>query len=163
MPNPISQYLMIGKLIALLGAVAIICWQSSQIHRWHKQFTSEHAAHERDIAAYRQAQIDATAKNKAHVADVEAQQQRISDERLKDANNRLARLSDELRARGPAAQSHPNGAGSPALPNPSGGTADPAGLCLSPSQLLRAAQDEERHSQLIQWVEQQLSVDPNKP
>ena len=37
MPNPLSQYLMIGKLIALLGCVALICWQSSQIHRWHKQ------------------------------------------------------------------------------------------------------------------------------
>jgi len=35
--NPLTQYLMIGKLVALLGAIAIICWQSSQIHRWHKQ------------------------------------------------------------------------------------------------------------------------------
>lgn len=35
--SPISQYLMIGKLVALLGAIAIICYQSSQIHRWHKQ------------------------------------------------------------------------------------------------------------------------------
>jgi hypothetical protein len=37
MPNPLSQYLMIGKLVALLGCIALICWQSSQIHRWHKQ------------------------------------------------------------------------------------------------------------------------------
>jgi hypothetical protein len=31
----ISQYLAIGKLFALLGAVALICFQSSQIHKWH--------------------------------------------------------------------------------------------------------------------------------
>jgi len=33
--NPLSQYLMIGKLVALLGCIALICWQSSQIHKWH--------------------------------------------------------------------------------------------------------------------------------
>lgn len=35
--NPLSQYLVIGKLVALLGAIAIICFQSSQIHKWHLQ------------------------------------------------------------------------------------------------------------------------------
>jgi hypothetical protein len=34
--NPLTQYLMIGKLVALLGCIALICYQSSQIHRWHK-------------------------------------------------------------------------------------------------------------------------------
>jgi hypothetical protein len=27
---------MIGKLLALLAAIALICWQSSQIHKWHE-------------------------------------------------------------------------------------------------------------------------------
>jgi hypothetical protein len=115
-----------------------------------------------DRKAYTQAQLDAAAKNKAHVADVEAQQKRISDERLKDANDRLNRLAGELRARGPAAKSHSNGAGSSPVSSPAGGTDGSSGLCLSSDQLLRAAQDEERHDQLITWVEQQLGVDPNK-
>jgi hypothetical protein len=121
------------------------------------------SARHADQQAYAKAQADAQAKNKAHVANVEAQQQRISDERLKDANDRLARLAGELRARGPAAQGHSNGAGPSPLPDPASGTDDSSGLCLSPAQLLRAAEDEERHDQLIQWIEQQLKVDPNKP
>jgi hypothetical protein len=28
---------MIGKLVALLGAIALICYQSSQIHKWHER------------------------------------------------------------------------------------------------------------------------------
>jgi predicted negative regulator of RcsB-dependent stress response len=27
---------MIGKLVALLGAIALICYQGSQIHKWHQ-------------------------------------------------------------------------------------------------------------------------------
>ena len=154
----------------MFGAALILAgWQyigrrAEQRHaaKLQAQLSKCTAGREADRAAYRQAQIDAEAKNKAHVADVEAQQKRISDERLKDANDRLSRLAGELRARGPAAQSHPNGAGSPPVSSPSGGASNPAQLCLSPDQLLRAAQDEERHSQLIQWIDQQLGVDPNK-
>jgi hypothetical protein len=129
---------------------------------WRKQFNSEHSGRLADRTAYTNAQAAAAAQNKAHVADVEAQQQRISDERLKDANDRLARLAGELRARGPAAQGHSSGAGSPALPGSASGVDAAPGLCLSSEQLLRAAQDEERHAQLIQWIEQQLKVNPNK-
>jgi hypothetical protein len=130
--------------------------------RWHHQYTAEHAGRLADRTAYETAQKQAQAQNKAHVAAVEAQQKRISDERLKDANARLTRLADELRARGPAAQGFAHGAGSPALPGSASGTSSAAGLCLSPEQLLRAAQDEERHDQLIQWIEQQMRVNPNK-
>lgn len=31
--NPLSSYLMIGKLLALLAAIGIICGMNSQIHR----------------------------------------------------------------------------------------------------------------------------------
>jgi hypothetical protein len=35
-------------------------------------------------------------------------------------------------------------------------------VCLSPADRLLAAQNEERHDQLIDWVIQQSKVDPNK-
>src|SRR6476646_6207167 len=68
-------------------------------------------AREADRAAYAKAQKDAQAKNAAHVADVEAQQKRINDERVQSLNDRLGRLAGELRAHGPAAQGHSGGAG----------------------------------------------------
>jgi hypothetical protein len=34
-------------------------------------------------------------------------------------------------------------------------------MCLSPADRLRAAENEERHDELIDWVEQQSKVDPN--
>jgi hypothetical protein len=41
--NPFSQYLAIGKLLAFLGAIGIICAQSSMIHRAREHYKSEHA------------------------------------------------------------------------------------------------------------------------
>jgi hypothetical protein len=152
---------MIGKLVALLGAIALICWQSSQIHRWHTHYDDEHAARVLDQKAYRQAQADAAAKNKADIAAAAQKQKDISNAQVATLNDRLARLSDELRARGPAAQSHPVEPGVPQTGNASPGTPGAPGLCLSPDQLLRAAQDEERHNELIDWVLKQSSIDPN--
>jgi len=128
---------------------------------WRRQFDAEHSGRLADRQAYAKAQADAKAANLAHVTDVEAQQKRISDERLKDANDRLARLADELRARGPAAQGSSGRTSPPKVPGSASGTPQTPGLCLSPEQLLRAAQDEERHDQLITWIEQQMKVDPN--
>jgi hypothetical protein len=153
----------IALVIACL--VLLVANRAEERHsaKLQSQLTLCSQGREADRLAYRKAQNDAAAKNKAHVADVEAQQKRISDEREKSLNDHLARLADELRARGPAAQGHPNGAGSPPVPKPASGTPEAPSLCLSSEQLLRAAQDEERHDQLIQWVEQQMKVDPNKP
>lgn len=151
-------------VLALSTIVVTIHDRAEKRHSAHleKQLRNCVSARHADRIAYAKAQADAQAKNAAHIADIEAQQKRISDARLKDANDRLSRLADELRKRGPAAQGHSNGAGSSKVPDPSGGTPGSSGLCLSPSQLLRAAQDEERHNQLIDWIEEQLAIDPNK-
>jgi hypothetical protein len=114
-----------------------------------------------DRAVYEKAQADATAKNKADLAAAAQKQKDISNAQVATLNDRLARLSDELRARGPAAQSHPVEPGVPQTGNASPGTPGAPGLCLSPDQLLRAAQDEERHNELIDWVLKQSSIDPN--
>jgi acyl-coenzyme A synthetase/AMP-(fatty) acid ligase len=161
------------RSIAEIGCIALALFAGLQTirvaaeqrhaHKVEAQLSKCTAAREADRRAYAKAQADAAAKNKAHVAEVEAQQKRITDETVASLNDRLSRLAGELRAHGPAAQSHPNGAGSPALPKPASGTSEAPGLCLSPEQLLRAAQDEERHDQIIQWIEQQMTIDPNKP
>lgn len=150
-------------VLGLACLVLFVAHRSEQRHaaKLETQLSKCTEGRKADRDAYAKAQSDAAAKNKAHVADVEAQQKRISDARLKDANDRLSRLAGELRARGPAAQGAANGAGSPTVPNPASGADAAPGLCLSPDQLLRAAQDEERHSQLIQWIEEQLKIDPN--
>jgi hypothetical protein len=152
---------MIGKLIALLGAIALICWQSSQIHRWHKQYESEHIGRMTDRAAYEQAQKQAEAKNLADIQRTEQRQKEISDARVADLNARLERITRELR-------DNPTAKGSAGrTPVPEIGPApcrayDPAWLCLSPADRLLAAQNEERHDQLITWNEQQMKVDPEK-
>ena len=152
----------------VLGIACLVLFVANGAEKRHSvklqtQLTKCSQGRDADRLAYRKAQADAAAKNKAHVADVEAKQKRITDETVASLNDRLSRLTGELRAHGPAAQSHPNGAGSPALPKPASGTSETPGLCLSSEQLLRAAQDEERHDQLIDWVEQQMKVDPNAP
>src|SRR5690242_15832884 len=101
-PMTLSQYLAIGKLVGILAAVAIICWQSSQIHKWHQQ--SDHCADARrlDRQSYETAQNDAAAKNREQVAAVEQQYKRNSDNE-KDAYLRdLAELR-RLRSQAPAA------------------------------------------------------------
>jgi anti-sigma28 factor (negative regulator of flagellin synthesis) len=87
---------MIGKLIALLGAIAIICWQSSQIHKWHENATHCGEARAADRTSYEQAQKTAEALNKAQVERVKSQQQRITDDVEANLSARLERLRREL-------------------------------------------------------------------
>jgi hypothetical protein len=145
-------------LIALLGAIALICWQSSQIHKWHENATHCGEARVADRTSYEQAQKTAEALNKAHVERVKSQQQRITDDVEANLSARLERLRRELSQGGTTApQSHP---ASPAAGNAGTTSQGPAGaprLCLSTEELLRAAENEERHDQLINW-----EVDPNK-
>lgn len=111
-----------------------------------------------DRRAYEQAQRDAEAKNKAEVQRIEREQQEITDEVSRNLNTRLERLRRELHQKtaAPGGASGRPGAG----PNgkPTGRTDEEAGLCLAPEELLRAAESEERHDQLITWIEELLKV-----
>jgi hypothetical protein len=114
-----------------------------------------------DQQAYRKAQADAQAKNAARRQRTEQRQKEISDARVADLNARLERIARELRDN-PAAK---GSAGR--TPIPETGPApcrafDSAWLCLSPADRLLAAENEERHDQLIDWVIQQSKIDPNK-
>jgi hypothetical protein len=144
---------MIGKLVALLAATALICWQSSQIHRWHKQYEHEHIGRMTDRAAYEQAQKQAEAKNLAHVETENRLREQISEESHRD----FVADRDRLRSQSGSAKGSANGSGVPGVPKAAPGT-PPEVLPLPPAELLRAQELELQLNALIDWVNQQLGV-----
>lgn len=118
------------------------------------------AARHADREAYAKAQADAQAKNRADVERTKQQQKEISDATVANLNARLERLRRELSAS--AAQGAPGHPGLSENGNPAPRADGQAGVCLTPEELLRAAENEERHDRLIDWVERQSKVDPNK-
>ena len=148
--------------LALFGAVQTIRVKTEQRHarKVEQQLSKSEAARKADRAAYEKAQADAATANKAQVARVKQQQQEITDATVSRLNSRLELIRGELRKSAPQGSPGSAGAGNP-------GQApcraiDPAWLCLSPEERLRAAESEERHDTLIDWVIQQSKVDPNK-
>jgi hypothetical protein len=135
----------------------------SQSARWQKQFQSEHTARITERKSYETAQVQAKAKNEAEVHATEERYKRNNDEAVSSLNDRLARLRRELSAGGTAAaQGHP---GQPQVSQVDGAAGAPGSprLCLSPAELLRAAENEERHDQLITLIEKQLLPQPPLP
>jgi small-conductance mechanosensitive channel len=162
----------LGKLnIWQLGCIALALFAGVQTlrlaaetrhsHKVEAQLAKSDAARHADRLAYAKAQEAAQAKNRADIQRTEQRQKEISDARVADLNSRLERIARELR-------DNPSAKGSAGrTPIPETGPApcraiDPAWLCLSPADRLLAAQNEERHDQLIDWVIQQSKVDPNK-
>jgi hypothetical protein len=115
------------------------------------------AAREADRRSYVEAQRKAAEQNKLVVQRIETQQQRITANVEADLNARLERLRRELRSTAPQGV-----AGSPkagGVPQAAPADPDASRLCLEADQLLRGAENEERHEQLIRWVKEQLGVD----
>jgi hypothetical protein len=121
--------------------------------------THEKDGRRADRATYERAQAEAALKNKAQVQRIQTEQERINEEVSRDLHSRLERLRHELRQKAPAAGGSSQGPGAGADGKAAGGADGAAGLCLAPSELLRAAENEERHDQLIQWIERQLKVE----
>ena len=147
-----------SQLLCLaLAGLCLLFWLQRNDAR--SDFAREHKARMADRQAYERAQREAADKNRAQVAKVEQEQERITDEVQSDLGARLERLRGELRAK--AAQ----GAARRSDPPKGGATTEgadgEAGVCLTPDQLLRGAENEERHDQLINWVERQAGVDTN--
>jgi hypothetical protein len=160
----IKEYLAIGKLLSILAAVALICWQSSQIHRWHKHYDSEHAAHLADNASYRAAQKAAGEQNKAQVAKVEQQQQKVTDDVETRYRSNLARLradNDRLRSQGTTPSGVADKPGSP-TPGPASSGPGNQAVPLPSDELLHAREEELQLNALIDWVLQQAAVNPNQ-
>lgn len=131
--------------------------------KWHHQFDGEHGGRIADRTAYIKAQAEARALNQTQVATIERKHQEINNERVTDLNSRLELIRRELRRQ--SASTAPHDLGSPstgsAVASPCRAI-DPAWLCLAPADRLRAAENEERHDQLIDWNLKQSKIDPNK-
>jgi len=157
--NPLTLLRMAPYIVIAL----LLAWGMRVNHlreRWHHQYVAEHAGRLQDRATYEQAQKNAAAQNKAHVADVEAQQKRISDETQSAYASDHAELI-RLRQQQRASKGSTGGTGSSPPTSPAQG-ADGDELQLSPDEHLQASEIELRLMHLQNWVEQQLQIDPNK-
>jgi hypothetical protein len=155
---------LIFKLAPWVAILFLLAWAgrlNDLRYRWHHQYTSEHAGRLQDRATYEQAQRDAAGKNEAQIAHVKQQQQEISNETVSTLSARLELIRSELRkASAPQRPADGSQAG-PASQSPCTVT-DPAWMCLSPADRLHAAENEERHDELIDWNLKQSAIDPNK-
>lgn len=156
---PLIHKLLYGSAVVLILFFAI-AWQVEKraANKWEAQTLKCIKARKADRLAYERAQLDAAAKNREQVARIEAEQRNVTDEVSRNLNARLERLRSELRSKSAAPQ---GAAGSPkAGPDgPAPGSPDgTARVCLEAEELLRAAENEERHDQLISWIEKQLAI-----
>jgi hypothetical protein len=144
--------------LSIILALSVALWAADRrADKWQGQALKCAEGRKADRAAYEQAQREAAAKNEAEVARIESEQEKITDDVSRDLNARLERLRSELRRNAPSKGS----AGSPqagAAGSAEPGANETARVCLAPEELLRAAENEERHDQLISWVERQLGV-----
>lgn len=163
--NPLAPYVAMAKLIALLGAMAIICWQSSQVHRWHKQYLSEHSAHLATIANYRAAAEQAAADDAANAARVKAEQDKISKEQADEYQKRIAAAraaAERLRARSQADSGSAAKPPVPSLPASPIRVTEGAGQDrFSIADRLIATEQAIQLDELITWVKRQADVDVN--
>jgi hypothetical protein len=156
--SQVMLFFRIAPWVAVLVLMAYAGRLDDLRERWHNMYLSEKSARVSDRNAYTAAQNEARRLNEAEVARIESEQRRITDEVQSDLSARLERLRRELRAN-PAA---PGGSAGGPEPGPDGsapeGSPDSARVCFAPEVVLRGAENEERHEQLIRWVEKQLGV-----
>jgi hypothetical protein len=147
----------LGALALFIGSLMLaLKIERTQNDKLKAQITACAEGRQADRTAYEAAQKAAAEKNKATVARIESEQERINDEVESNLTARLERLRRELRA-----QAAPGSAGgTPTGPDgKTPGVVDGAPrMCPSPEELLRGAENEERHDQLITWIEKQLGV-----
>jgi hypothetical protein len=147
-------------LVCLLLAVQTVRLghRTNQLERARIDLNECREGRKQDRAAYEQAQRDAAAKNKADVQRIVGEQDRNSDEVQADLRARIERLRSELRGKGSAPGGAPRSPGAGPDVQGSPGADGEAGVCLSPEELLRAAENEEKHDQLITLLERQLGI-----
>jgi hypothetical protein len=141
---------LLGLLAAILLAISV--YQTVALHGflWIEGANDKIDRLTIDNNELRFAAKEAERKNLAEVARRESEQEQINAEVVSDLERDLARLRDELRA-----EAAKGSAGQPGLPKASAspqGTPEATGLCLSPSEHVRAAQNELYHDKLIDWA-----------
>jgi hypothetical protein len=153
-----------GGVSAILLALCAVLYIEANGFFWidgTKDKLEDCETNRKEVVAERDSLIAAAKEaerlNKEQVSRIVNEQDRISKDVEADLTARLERLRRELRAK--ANNGNPQGTNPGSDGKAPGTVAGEAGLCLAPEQLLRAAENEERHTQLIDWVERQLKVD----
>jgi uncharacterized protein with von Willebrand factor type A (vWA) domain len=150
------QLAAIGALAAILLVIAVVQSVRLDGFLWIDGVLDREENLTRDNNELRAAVKEAERLNDQQVDRIVTDQEKVNEARLADLTARLERLRSELRSKAPqgSAGSPKAGADGEAPANPDG----EAGLCLAPDELLRAAENEERHDQLITWINEQLQV-----
>ena len=154
----LSKYIIGGLGI---GCLVLLAWGlrlNNLRDRWHHQYASEHAGRIADRKSYEQAQKDAAELNRKQVQQIQQKQEAITNEVKSTLTARLELIRSELRKAPSAAPGSPQGPGTGEAGSAPCRATDPAWMCLSPEERLRAAENEERHDQLIGWNLKQAQV-----
>jgi len=159
--HPLTHLIIAGLACIIVAQHFTLIGERRHSAKVELQLSKEHAGRLADRQAYTRAQADAAALNKVHVQQIETKQQKVTTDVETDYQRKLAALRSGLRAQPPAAQGSANGAGSSKVPDASSGPDAEAGVPLSDSERLRAAENELQLDELITWIEQQTKIDPN--
>jgi sarcosine oxidase gamma subunit len=145
-------WLRAAPYLAILLLIGFIAFQGSRIDGLKGKLETCESNRAADQSAYRAAQAEAKAKNLEDVRKQETEWKAANNETVRDLHSRLELLRRELRKGTPAPQGHSGSAG---VPQAGGepGTPEEARVCLAPDEFLRAAENEERHDQLITLIE----------
>ena len=164
----------VGLALSLsLGLLLVL--QKGETHHWKKQssqfeqlYHSEQASFSETVANYRAAAGQAKEADKANAERAAAEQRSISERTSNEFESRLAAAraaAQRLRASGSAAAADPRARAGAPVPRVSTAAARPAQAAgkdqFPASDSLTATEQAIQLDELIKWVRQQHSVDPN--
>ena len=174
-PIPNISIASIAKLGGLVAAVLTLIFLVHDRNHWkgtaelrQQQLTQTRAAFDQTVAGYRAAAAQARAADAANAARVKAEQSAINERTEDEYQTRIAAArSDAQRLRGQqAAATDPGDGGAasmPRLPPPARGAAQgPDQDELPGADGLIATEQAIQLDELIKWVRQQHSIDPNQ-
>lgn len=153
--------------------VAVLLWAhfGGEARHWRKVSKRQEtllAVANGSVDNLRRASYEAADLNRKQIDHIEAAR-KASDERIVHARNEDIGSLRDLAARGrlrPGAAADQSAAASAkagAGMEPPCRAIDPTWLCVAPEIILRSAENEANHDRLIDAVESQAAIDPNKP
>lgn len=142
--------------IGLAGLCAILFAMYSMEKRGAQKWKARAGYYQSELKRVIDATEEAERLNKAEVARIKQEQEHVTREVESNLTARLERLRRELRSEADKRNSQSTGTGPDGQSRP--GTPEATGVCLTPEEHVRGAENEERHDQLIQWVERQLQI-----
>jgi hypothetical protein len=148
----------IGALIALAVLFALYKGERRHSAKLQTQLTASIDGRKQDRASYVSAQAAAAALNKAQVATIEAQQEKVSAEQKSSYQRDLARLrASGVRQDLAAPVRVASGAKAGSVPAPAC-VSSREDVCVARARVLQGAESELAKNALIDWVNAQAGV-----